>query len=128
MATTGTTLTVDAASGITLADNSVIKLTLGAGGAHTSIDFTGSAVTFDNNQLFTFTNVQAGTYNNILLGTGDVSSIVGNWVVSNAGFTGTFSYDGANVDLVVIPEPSTWAVMAIGLLGLAVLRRRYRQS
>lgn len=125
-ATTGTTLTVDAVGGITLADNSVIRLTLGAAGAHTSIDFTGSTVTFDSNQLFTFNNVQQGTYNNILVGTGDVSGIVGGWLISNSGFSGTFTYDGANVDLTVVPEPSTWALVALGLTSMVILRRRVR--
>ena len=126
-ATTGTTFTVDAASGITLANDSIIKLTLGVGGAHTSIDFTGSAVTFDNNQLFTLNNVQAGTYDNILVGTGNVSGIVGSWLVSNAGFTGTFSYDGTNVDMTVVPEPSTWVLLAASLTALTIYCRR-RQS
>ena len=127
-AATGAALRVTSTGGISLNDNSVIKLTLGASNAHTSIDFTGNAggITFDSNQAFTFINAQEGTYQNILVNVGVDPGTTGTWLVTNSGYTGVFEYDGANIDLTLtaIPEPSTWALLALGFIAALALRRR----
>ena len=60
-----------------------------------------------------------------LAGTETGLATIGTWTVTNAGFLGTFSYDGAGgVDLAIaaIPEPTTLA-----LLGFA-RRRPWRRD
>ncbi len=113
--TTGTALKVTSTGGISLNDNSVIKLTLGEGNTHSSIDFTGNTgnVTFDINQKFTFINPQEGFYDNILLAVGTDPGTTESWLVTNEEFTGTFTYDGANIDLTLEITPDRGTLMII---------------
>ncbi len=122
---------------VSLSSGSFVRLTLGAAGAHSSLARTGGTWAFASAQAFTFTlaGAEATTYDNVitgLAGTETGISTIGTWTVTNAGFLGTFSYDGAGgVDLAVtaVPEPTTTALLAgvLGLLGF-VRRRHARRS
>ena len=87
---------------LTLASGSIIQLVLGASGAHSTLTRTGGTWTFASNQAFTFINsgAQPGVYDNIITGLAADPGTEGSWMITNPGFTGTFSYDGAgNIDL-----------------------------
>ena len=109
---------------------SVIELSLGAGGAHSTLTRLGSGTwTFDANQEFTLLDfgMEQGTYTSIITGLSSAVDTSG-WTVTNAGWTATFTYNGGNIDMTVVPEPST-AVSLLGAVGLLVLngaRRRNR--
>ena len=120
---------------LTFADGARIELTLGAAGAHSSLVRSGGTWAFDSDQAFTFifTNAAAGTYNNIisgLTGTEVGLATIGTWTITNDGAVGTFSYDGAggvDLNMSVIPEPSTWGLLALTLAGLASFGRMARR-
>ncbi len=122
------------AGNVTLLEGSVIQLTLGGAGAHSSLTRTSGIWAFDDNQAFLFTDlgVGPGTYDNIISGlTGTETGLatIGSWTIVNPGWTGTFSYDGAGgVDLTIsaIPEPSALFLLAGGGLFLAMRRRARR--
>ncbi len=118
---------------VTLGDNSIVKLTLGASATHSSLTRTGGTWAFDSNQAFTFNfGASAVTYDNIINGlTGSEAGLasIGTWLVTNPEYAGsTFSYDGAGgVDLMLVPEPGSAAALFSGLtmlLGLQRFRRR----
>jgi len=107
---------------LTFADLNAIPTAFALGTTFTLINYSGSW----NNGLFTYdaTTLADGAIFNMGFNQWELDY---NATTGGSNFSG--EYVGANfVNIVVIPEPSTWAVMAIGLLGLAVLRRRYRQS
>jgi len=120
------------AGNLTLQDTSKIQLVLGASGAHSSLSRTGGAWVFDSDQAFSFLDLGAtvGVYDNIisgLAGTEAGLSGIGSSTIANAGWTGTFSYDGAGgVDLMVtaVPEPSALVLSLLGVTTVLVLRRR----
>ncbi len=69
---------------------------------------------------------QVGTYT-LVNWTGATTFAVGNFSYQNltAGLSGTFEISGSNLNLNVVPEPSTWALLVFGcLLSLVVLRRK----
>ena len=121
------TLTV--ANNLTLNSGSIIELALGASGAHSTLARTAGTWTFDATQAFTFIDLgaQTGTYDNIITGLAGDPGTEANWTIMNPGFTGTFSFDGANIDLTLtaVPEPSTWVAgaLALGVLGWSQRRR-----
>jgi hypothetical protein len=83
---------------------SIIELTLGASGAHSSLARTDriGTWTFAPNQAFTFLDLGAtpGVYDNIISGLAGDPGTESAWTITNAGFAGTFVYDGAgNIDL-----------------------------
>jgi fibronectin-binding autotransporter adhesin len=45
-------------------------------------------------------------------------------ITFDPGFSGSFALSGTSLQYVVIPEPSTWALVAIGLTTMVVFRRR----
>jgi len=124
--------TLTLANNLTLNSGSIIELALGASGAHSTITRSGSGSwTFAMNQAFTFINLgaQATTYDNIITGLAADPTTEGSWTITNAGWVGTFTYDGANIDLNVTnaPEPATYltGVLTLGAL-LLHQRRRWR--
>lgn len=133
----GTTATgaLTSSGDISLADNSIIQLTLGVGGAHSSLARAGGSWVFDSNQEFSFNLAGAttGTYDNIITGLNGTETglaTISNWTILNPGVVGTFSLDGSgNVDLTIssVPEPSAMiSILASfgSLVGLRRLRRR----
>ncbi len=93
---------LNVANNLTLNSGSIIELVLGAPGAHSTLARTGGTWTFAPNQRFTFLDagVQPGMYDAIITGLAADPGGEASWTITNAGFTGTFSYDGAgNIDL-----------------------------
>lgn len=127
--TTGTTLTLSGA--LTLADDSIIQLALGPSFTHSTLARTGSGLwsfdPIDNDQAFSFIDLGAttGTYQDIITGLASDPD-TDFWTITNPGFTGTFSYDGANIDLTLaaVPEPSTWIASGLALGALLLSQRR----
>lgn len=132
---TTATGTLTSSSDVSLDNGSVIKLTLGASGAHSSIARTGGTWVFDSDQAFSFTLAGAtfGTYDNIITGlTGTEAGLdnIENWTIVSPGVVGTFAYDGnGGVDFTytAVPEPGALTALLGGfgtLLGLRRFRRR----
>lgn len=124
------TLTI--AGNTNFADGSTIELTLGAAGAHSSLARSSGTWTFDSDQAFNFINLGAtvGFYDNIITGLAGNPG-VGSWTIANAGWVGTFAYDGSNnVDLTLsaVPEPTSIALIVIGLGFTVLFRRRMRRA
>jgi len=121
--------TLTLASNLTLNSGSIIELALGPAGAHSTLARTGGAWTFDATQAFTFIDLGAttGTYDNIITGLAANPGSESNWTITNAGWTGTFTFDGANIDLNVaaVPEPATYVagILALATLGFQQRRR-----
>lgn len=130
--TAGTTLTVS--NNLTLNSGNILQFALGPGLTHSVLARTGGTWTFAANQMFDFIDLGAtvGTYSSIITGlTGDPGTEAG-WQIDNAGWTGTFTYNGGNIDLEIlslaIPEPSTYLLFTFGAAGiLAALRRRSKR-
>lgn len=132
--TTGTTLTLSnpttTGSGAVnfSAPGATLIFALGAGGTHSTLARTGGGLwTFTGNQNVTFLDLgaTAGTYDNIITGlAADPGMAL--WNITNSGWTGTFSWDGSNVDLTLaaVPEPSTYFFLILGGLWLVILRNR----
>jgi fibronectin-binding autotransporter adhesin len=125
--------TLTLANNLTLNSGSIIELALGASGAHSTLARTGGTWVFSPNQAFTFINLgaqDATTYNNIITGLGSDPGGESGWTITNTGWIGTFTYDGANIDLnvIVVPEPSTWiaGALALGVVGWTQRRRLSR--
>jgi autotransporter-associated beta strand protein len=117
---------------VSFLDGSIIKLSLGAALANSSLDRTGGTWAFDTNQAFTFdlTGAVVGNYTGLitgLLGTEAGLGTINTWTNTN-GVSGTFSYNsGSNsvdFNMTAIPEPSTWALLAFSLCTVIFLRRR----
>lgn len=128
--TTGTTTTVSGS--LTMNTGSAVAIALGAGGAHSTLARTGGgAWNFQGNQAFSFLDqgaVAGTTYSGIITGlAGDPTTTAG-WTIANSGWTGTFAYNGGtnSIDftLATIPEPTTLAMLGLGLAGMAFVRRR----
>jgi autotransporter-associated beta strand protein len=124
------TLTVN--NSLTLNSGSIIELALAGSGAHSTLAHTGAgSISFQSSQMFTFIDLGAttGSYDNIITGVA-TSGVTTGWTITNAGWTGSFSYDGfGNIDLnlIAVPEPSTWVAGALALGAvLYTLRRRFK--
>ncbi len=94
--------TLTLTNNLTLNANSTIQLVLGASGAHSTLARGGGTWTFASNQSFTLVNggAQPGVYNNVISGLAADPGTEGSWTITNPGFTGTFTYDGAGgIDL-----------------------------
>jgi autotransporter-associated beta strand protein len=126
-ATASGALTV--AGSLTLNSNSIIELALGASGAHSTLARSGSGTwSFQATQHFNFIDLgaQPTTYNNIITGLASDPGTEANWVINNPGWTGTFTFDGVNIDLTLsqVPEPATWVAGALAVIALFATQRR----
>jgi autotransporter-associated beta strand protein len=122
--------TLTLTNSLTLNTGSIIELALGAtAGAHSTITRSGIGLwTFDAHQAFTFINlgvVPGTTYTNIITGLGSDPG-ESNWAITNAGWSGSFSYASGNisVDIVALPEPATWIAGALVLGAVGWTQRR----
>jgi len=128
---TGQTLTLKGA--VTMSTGSVIQLALGPSLTHSTIAISSpGTLSFATNQDFRFIDLGAttGTYLGLITGVPNPGTALNSWVIDNAGFTGTFSWDSTNggeIDLTLtkVPEPGTWgaAALAFGLVGYLQRRR-----
>jgi autotransporter-associated beta strand protein len=70
----------------------------------------------------------SGTFNTVDLGgfySGQLSNVgSGSWALTKGNDTWTFTQSTGNLGLNVIPEPSTWSLLAVSLSLAAILRRR----
>jgi autotransporter-associated beta strand protein len=115
---------------LTLATGSVVELALGPGGSHSTIARTGAGTfSFASGQSFEFDDLGAapGVYDNIITGLASDPG-VSSFTIANSGWAGTFTFDGANVDLTLtaIPEPASVGLLAVSGIGLLMRRRRAR--
>jgi len=58
--------------------------------------------------------------------TGSTTFTSGNFSLTNlgGGNTGTFAFNGSQLELTVVPEPTTWALITLSLVFLMTFRRR----
>lgn len=130
-ATAGGVVTLTSDGGVTFSDGSVISLALGSGTSDTLALAGLGSVIFDADQgiLFLDDGATTGIYENIITGLDSDPGVAG-WTLLNDGWSGTFSFDGANVDfnLAAIPEPRTTALALAGLVGTLALYRRRRRA
>jgi autotransporter-associated beta strand protein len=120
--------TLTLANSLTLNSGSIIELALGASGTHSTLARTGGTWSFDPTQAFTFIDLgaQATTYNNIITGLAADPLTEGSWTITDAGWIGTFTYNGGNINLNVaaVPEPATYFAGGLTLGALLLHQRR----
>jgi len=118
---------------VSLGTGSVIKLTLGDSGQHSTLARTGGVWAFASGQQFTLTSIGAGIgfYDDVITGLSSALD-ASLWTITNAGYVGTFSFDeNNNVDLTIfaVPEPTTWAYLGMAFFAcFALFFRRRKQS
>ncbi len=81
------------------------------------------------NGVFQFSNWQAGNFGNTVFRDMTINACLFTMdgsCVSPAGNQAQFAVD--NLNLAAVPEPSTYAMMGLGLLGLAAFARRRKQQ
>jgi hypothetical protein len=72
------------------------------------------------NNVIVGTNSWAGTGSSSALA--NTTFVMGNYIGAGLGFNG--SIDNMKISTGIVPEPSTWALLGIGLTAVSVLRRR----
>lgn len=73
--------------------------------------------------LFDFSS-QSGNFDSILFGGNALSFSSGIWSGDNGSFSYSFELATGDLTVAAIPEPATWALLAISLTTVMVLRRR----
>ena len=106
---TAATGTLTVANPLTLQSGSVVGVTLGPSGSHSTLRRNGGAWAFASNQLFSIVDLgaQVGSYNQIITGLAADPGTEQSWTLTNPGFVGTFTYDGSgniNFNLVAVPN------------------------
>ena len=93
-----------------LNNGAIIKIALGPGGTHSTLSRAGVPGSFSPNQGFTILNfgAQPGFYDNVVTGV-PFDPGTATWHINNPGFSGTFSFDGGNIDLTVSSVPPALA-------------------
>ena len=121
--------TLTLASTPVLSSGSVIGLTLGTIGTHSSLALPAGFNAFQANQSFTLAGLQSGTYDGIITGVAAGITTSG-WTITNGGgATYSFLDDGlGDIDLTVtvaVPEPSTYVgtLILLGAVGWQWYRR-----
>jgi fibronectin-binding autotransporter adhesin len=124
--------TLTLANNLTLSPGSIIELALGPSGAHSTLARTGGTWSFNAIQAFIFANLGAvpgTTYSNIITGLAADPGGETGWTIANTGWIGNFTYSSGDISLnvVAVPEPSTWIAGALAL-GAVVWTQRRRFS
>ena len=127
---TGQTLTIKGS--LTQVSGSIIELALGPAFAHSTLALTNAgSSSFYSTQKFTFIDLGApiGTYQDIVTGVTSNPGSLSGWTITNPEFQGSFSWDGANIDLTLtqVPEPGTWCAAALAF-GAVLLSQKRRLS
>ena len=134
---TGTALTLTLSGNLdTTAQGTVIGLTLGASGAHSTLARAGGNWMFNSAQVFTLSGAPAvGTYTDVISGLASDPGTESAWSVTNANYVETFTYDPTGttpgIDLNItaaptaVPEPTTVLGGAL-LVGLTAWTQRRR--
>ncbi len=114
---------------LTLTSGATLQLALGSGGAHSSLARTGSgAWSFPSHLSFAVLDfgAQPGRYDNLITGLSADPGTENTWVFTDSRFQGSFTFDGANIDLnvVAVPESATWLGGALVVATWCWRRRR----
>jgi hypothetical protein len=74
-------------------------------------------------QTGTFSSISSSSFYNFTLNSGNSYSSA-----DQLGNIWSFNHSTGDLNVVFIPEPTTWALLAVGLTALVILRRRHRSS
>lgn len=93
------------------------------GGGPQSLD-----VSFGGDHLATNTGSVSAWSNNAVRITANKTSELLQFQSANVGGNSSFGNEITNVSVAGVPEPATWALMTVGLLGLGAMIRRSRKQ
>ena len=103
------------------------RVTYGGALVFSLVDFT--PVAGDEFEVFNLIGAsESGNFSSVEVGGSDLSNLNGLWSGMNAGVTYQFNVTTGILAVQTIPEPSTYALLGLGVvaLGACVLRRRRR--
>jgi len=102
---------------------------LGAGNTADLLNITGDFTKDDSlGTVFRFDlagSTELGTFK-LVDWSGTTTFVATDFAYTNlgAGNTGTFAFNGSQLELTIVPEPATWTLLALGLTTAVVFRRR----